>query len=333
MADFSVQDNYNVQKAFTNVTFAAGARLMETELNELQKIQSGLLASFIRQLTYSGVLQHTAVVGSNVDTAEDGQFTTSATANTIGLGKFVGLVNGYLLPIYNTAKNNNAHVITFSSPPTEGTRYDMAFLEAWMEEIDYTETIKKYGGVDNELIANDILDNRYSRESTRRTQLKWRIRKVGAIDFATYPLGMTDPNISAWAGNGAMTMFAFSQSATDPKLFVAGDGSTAAKSQLNTVSGYSYAIPLIKVLRRTNVTEILSTDMTDLRNTIYTLNSVKSKLNSLQSLIDAGTFVRKDGTVAMTGTLELVPGINANHALTKQQVEDEAFINALIFGG
>lgn len=337
MADFTNADKFNAQKSFVQVQFSAGSRLLEVELNELQKVLSGGIAGLIRQLTTSGVIECPAVsTAALLPTAiADGQLITSTNyvtiaANTINMGKYHALVNGYILPIYNTVYTNNRHDLLFSAPPATGTRVDLAFLEFWQEQINYTESILQYGGAANSTLPNDLLDSRIGLETTRRVQLKWRIRVAGGIDSIGHPNLLDDPNVKAWGGTGSITTWAFSQTANDTGLFVAGDGTSMAQANLNTTDGYVYAIPLIQVNRRATITAIASTDLVDLRKPIYTLTSIKAQLDSINAGFANGTYIRKDGTVAMTSELTLSGDpTQALSASTKQYVDDTALIMAM----
>ena len=296
------------------VEFGGGVRLLETELNEMQKIRAGALAELINNITKSGVFDYSAVIGADITSVVDGQFCTNATANTIGLGKFDAAVSGQCLPAYSTGTGNLAHVLQFAAPPGSGSRYDLGFLEVGLVEVvGPSGNIKTYGGAANANLTNDIVDGRYGSETTRRIQLQWRIRIAGSVNFGTYALGVNDPSVKAWGATSADTAYAFTQQTPDTGLFMAGDGSSGAIAALGTIDGYSWAIPLVKVNRRTSVTAIANTDISDLRNRIMTLDAIKS-----------GFLALAGGT--MTGSLILAADPSAAlEAATKQYADSKAY--------
>lgn len=239
--DFNVLDKFNGDKAFSMVEFGNGAKLLEVELNEMQKIQRHALAEFYRSQMNSGVIDFPAVIPG------------ASTLNGFTIPAFTALVNGYKIKVSNAGgKTDGTNLITLPDPPTSGTRDDLVFLEAWFEEIDATEVIKQYGNADGSVtIANDIMDTRLGAETTRRIQLKWRIRTVAGVNFTTYPEGLGDiATVKAQGANITSAAYTFTLSSTDKGLYTSGDGSSTSKSALLTYDGYSYAIPLFRIKRR-----------------------------------------------------------------------------------
>lgn len=118
-------------------------------------------------------------------------------------------------------------------------------------------------------LADDIADPVIDSESTQRVQIQWRLRVTGqaeAVNFKTQPLGFENTAILAQGGESAPvsgyqfvpadgSTIAGSSSATaygqvDSGLWVAGDGSSSAASDLGTVDGFVYTVPVAMVFRR-----------------------------------------------------------------------------------
>jgi hypothetical protein len=183
--------------------------------------------------------------------------------NQINLTPFSAIMNGYEVYAFGGNGTKGSTKVTVGTAPAAGTRDDLVLLEAWFELITPSSTIDAYGGKDQGTVTNDLVDSDIKAETSRRTQLKWRIRSVSGVAFASYPNGVNDPVVKAQGGAATPTTLTFSSA--DGRLFIAGSGSTSDKTTLNTVDGYVYALPLAKVTRRAGVTAIASTDIADLR--------------------------------------------------------------------
>jgi sugar lactone lactonase YvrE len=186
-------------------------------------------------------------------------------SNQIRLGNMLGLVNGWKIPITNTAgTTGTCSNITLPAPPTTGNRIDLAYLEVWIAELGGTSaTISntsnkpdathlwlygntQYAGTN---ATDDISE--VDMEINRRWQIQYAIQIAQGVNIDTYPDGVSQTSVvKAFGASGAATPYTFSVSATDPGLYVAGDGSTTAKATLGTIDGYSYAIPIAAIYRR-----------------------------------------------------------------------------------
>ncbi|WP_051275780.1 hypothetical protein [Desulfovirgula thermocuniculi] len=234
-------------RSFTAVMFQQGKPPLDSEVNLLQQIQNHLRAQIMRQLMPSGIVSL-------------GALTTGVTSplNCLRLGETYALVNGWLVKIAGANRSDTANDIIFPEAPISGYRDDLAFVEFWFEEVAPTgspetdsENVYKYGGVQSGTLTNDLQDTTIGDETTRRIQLRWRIRTVADVDFVNYPDGVNHGDkVKAWGGAGADTTYTFSPSNTDSKLYVAGDGSEAACDALKCATGYVYALSLFKVHRR-----------------------------------------------------------------------------------
>ena len=234
-------------RGLTAIMFQQGKPPLDAEINLVQQVQNHLRAQMLRQLMPSGIL----ALGAS---------TTGVTSplNCLRLADSYALVNGFIARLAGANRSDTANDILFPDAPISGYRDDLAFAEFWFEELAPTgspetdsENVYKYGGVQSGTQTNDLQDTTIGDETTRRIQLRWRIRTVTDVDFVTYPDGVNHgAKVKAWGGAGADTTYAFTASSTDSKLYVAGDGSTAACDALKCATGYVYALSLFKVHRR-----------------------------------------------------------------------------------
>ena len=246
MYDREKKGNYSQERSIASIFAGTDAYLIEDEMNELQWIQNEARASIVRKLSQSGY--H---IKSTLETA------LTSTLNGFIMDKSEVLVNGYELIIANNGlRNDLKNTITLSAPPTSGTRKDLVFLEVWFEEINGNDSeILSYGGVNSGSLVNDLIDSRISAESSRRIQIRWRIRVVDDINTTLFPDGINDNSkVFAIGGNDSDTSKNFSLSSNDSKLFIAGSGTTGDKTELNTVDGYVYAIKMFIVSRYNSTT-------------------------------------------------------------------------------
>ncbi len=195
----------------------------------------------------------------------------STNPNTIKLSRdSVAYVNGYKIVI------PAGTIITLDAPPTSGNRDDLVFLEAW-KQVD----------------ANGA------------EQLSWRIRFIGGVDFTVYPEGFRHcgdywvyPNmvIPQGGANAPTLPYRFTQAdkndglpITDAGLFIGGDGSASAKTALNTVDGYVYAIPLFRVHRRNSSGYSVNNGNGSRLRTHLTINNVTISPNVITSITVSDT--------------------------------------------
>jgi hypothetical protein len=167
----------------------------------------------------------------------------------------VAWVNGWKLLIQGSSSLDDNNIIELPAPPTLSTRIDFVFLEVWRKlitptDVIYTQGNVLYGGLNFE---NDLIDPAIDIETTLRIQIQYRIR-VASVDLENYPDGF-DPNSVFVQGPlpypiSTCSHAYFSPVPGDLGLWRAGVGDTAAQETLQTVDGYTYAIPLFAVHRR-----------------------------------------------------------------------------------
>ena len=238
---------------FSMIAFQQAKPLLDSELNLSQQVQNALRAEVVRKLLSPGLLSATTITG------------VTDKMNTLRLSGATANVNGWLINLYGANRSDNQSDITFAEAPYSGTREDLAYVEAWFEEVapsgspeDDDESVYKYGGLASGTMPNDLQDPTAGDETSRRIQLRWNIRTVSDVDFTTYPKGV-DNGTRVKAKGGASSDTGYTFGSVGDGLYRAGDGSMAACSSLKCVDGYVYAIPLFRVHRR-NQTAYNKTD-------------------------------------------------------------------------
>lgn len=238
---------------FSLVAFQQAKPLLDSELNLMQQIQNKLRADILRTIMSSGII------------SMDVQAGITDKKNTLRISGAMACVNGWLLTLSGSNRNDAASDIVFPAAPNSGSREDLAFVECWFEEVapsgspeDDDENVYRYGGIASGTLANDLQDNVAGDETTRRIQLRWNIRTVTDVNFTTHPKGVDNGDrVKARAGAQSDTNYTFGNVGNG--LYRAGDGSSAACTALKCVDGYVYALPLFHIHRR-NQTAYNATD-------------------------------------------------------------------------
>ena len=238
---------------FSMIAFQQAKPLLDSELNLSQQVQNTLRAEAVRKLLSPGLLSATTITG------------VTDKKNTLRLSGATANVNGWLINLYGANRSDNQSDITFAEAPYSGTREDLAYVEAWFEEVapsgspeDDDESVYKYGGLASGTMPNDLQDPTAGDETSRRIQLRWNIRTVSDVDFTTYSKGV-DNGTRVKAKGGASSDTGYTFGSVGDGLYRAGDGSSSACTALKCVDGYVYAIPLFRVHRR-NQTAYNKTD-------------------------------------------------------------------------
>ena len=248
---FAIDSRFNKEKALSAIRFGQEATLLEAELHELQDIQNSFRQEMASLLFSSSIVKAASLQ-------------TNALANSFKAGIMDAFIMGYPVHIEN---NNDEpdNLVILSAPPETGTRYDLVYMELWFETIDYLSNIYRFGGEASGTVPNDLVDYRIGAETSRRVQLRWRIASVDGIDFTSYPKGVNAPSVKAKGANSHPVEWNFAAVPGDSGLFIAGSGDGPSKTLLETRDGYSYAIPLFKVVRSAGKTAITLEDIMDIR--------------------------------------------------------------------
>jgi hypothetical protein len=182
-------------------------------------------------------------------------------------------VNGWIIPVAGTDVVEGEEVTNwiklYPAPESDG-RVDFVFLEAWQTLVrpnpstinkPSSSSVWKYGNTKfgGTNISDDLEDPEAGFETTARVQTQYRIRVFGqgvglgaGLALDVYPDGLDDPNVLGQGANSTpvagLQWSNMREELGDPSLWRAGDGD--ANSDLGTVDGYSYAIPLCAIFRR-----------------------------------------------------------------------------------
>ena len=243
---------YNKHKNFVSMEAGTDAFFLEDEANEMQWIQNESRADIIRKQYYSGIFQKydNDIVFNN------------ANENSFCLRPMTANINGYFINVSgNSALNQedkDMNYINLPAPPDTGKYFDFVYIEMCFKEIKYSDTIWHNGNENNGYgdIKNTLFDNRMHGETCRRVQLQWRIRTARIQDGdKTFDESMLATYVPAYGAKTLPTKYGFWNAkknldnafeSDDCGLWIAGFGNT----DLETIDGYSYAIPLFKVIRR-----------------------------------------------------------------------------------
>jgi hypothetical protein len=202
----------------------------------------------------------------------------ATTANKFYLKSSELIVNGWRIRFDLTDLTTQGfNQIQLPIPPIGGQRTDLVILEVWralvspapsMGNKSVSGQILRYGNAKspdqfppgNQNLADDLIDPTYAQESARRVQIQYRYRVIPGIDIETYPDGLEDPtvfgNTVPYLGisgvDGSATAYLYERASYDTGLWVAGENNATGVTNLGTVDGYVYAIPICAVARRSS---------------------------------------------------------------------------------
>lgn len=268
----------NKDRQFASVVFEEGKPPLDSELNLISLIDSELRAESIRAQMASGWLMNESNPRSDFFTnpKQSNQFYFGQNTNGEVRSIMWANVNGWLVPVTGTrtgapplsANDQDTWNRILLNPPstsTGGNRAEFAFLEVWIARIDVDPPsnavapgkpqrgfVYRFGNVEGGFshLPDEMVDPDINFETTKRTQIQYRIRVVPDVNLAQYSEGF-DPTLVF--GQGSLTnpsSVAFQnmrQALGDPGLWRAGTGDPAT---FGTADGYTYAIPMCAVFRR-----------------------------------------------------------------------------------
>lgn len=266
-----------IQRQFMAVVWQDDKPPLDSELNLVAQVDWETLAQSIRAQTHSGFLLDPTRCQEDYQFNElwSNQFFLGPRGSFLGEEEdspvLVACVNGWVIPVVGTGLTTDgiSNRIRLNPPPSTDRRTDFVFLEVWRALVspqpstankpDATHLWRfgnvEYGGTN---LPDDLQDPTARVETTKRVQVQYRIRVVGSgdalgtsVDLATYPDGLTDPQVRAQGTMATPGDFTFSNMRDemgDPSLWRAGDGNPA--NALGTIDGYVYAVPIAGVFRR-----------------------------------------------------------------------------------
>lgn len=185
---------------------------------------------------------------------------------------------GPVVTVRAVVSGTAGNALTFSQTAGAGggsyTLTGAGFLSGGVDESGKPgqDLIYRHGNTDSSAavaLADDLADPIIGVGTARRVQVQYRIRVTGqseAVNFKSEPDGFSNSNVLAQGATGApvagypfvpadATTVSSNTDATaygdeDSGLWVAGDGSSTAASDLGSVDGFVYAIPIAFVFRR-----------------------------------------------------------------------------------
>lgn len=308
MADYNPRFNrggygrFKKDKYFIAAEAGTDAFFLEDEANELQWIQNELRAGLIRRKYYSGIYSKPA--DDIVESAEVFE-NNNQIFNSFLVKPMVANINGYLFDVLgangykqngNIEQYKDLNYIVLPEPPERDEYYDFVYLEMAFVEIKFTSQLWHFGNRNNSygLINNDLFDKRINAETNRRIQLQWNIyvarvpmnsenaqmRHDAMFDEQTF--AMLVPAHGGYHGNsGAGFIYAENHpyyKSSDKGLWIAGSGLENIEHQLYSTDGFSYAIPLFKVIRRNSNGYAA--------NNLYGSNNIDPSINSFSTRPD-----------------------------------------------
>lgn len=230
----NAKGNFQQDSSFYTLFHGARAVLLEDELNEFQWNQIERLAEMNRGKYTNGLINGFNIVETN----EDDIFYIESDS------PFSFLVDGYDLKAGHNIVANQPSSITSEDNrmifklPHEDFGHDLVFLEIWFEAMDFSEKIRKYGGETTPAINNSMYDIRINAETSRRIQLRWRIRSV------RNETSLSNVFIQDYSGNDSTLKYEAFDEMYLGDLGVLKTGDKDIKS-----FGMVYALPLFKVNR------------------------------------------------------------------------------------
>lgn len=260
------------QRNFLEIIFQRGKPPLDADINFAQQICNEQLSQSIKSLMPSGFMISPTRSRNDFDTRKE--FSNMFRLGRLGNEDYPVMwahVNGWIIPIAGTNSSDGlSNNIKLSPPPGSDSRIDFVFLEVWQSVISPNpstvnkpspSSIWRYGNTEfgGANINDDLIDGTIGREVTKRIQLQYRIRVFGggsglgsSLALSAYPDGLDDPNVVG-QGNASspVGVFKFENMADemlDAGLWRSGNGDP--QNELNTVDGYTYAIPICAIFRR-----------------------------------------------------------------------------------
>lgn len=287
-----------LQREWGAVIFQPEQPVLEGELNLLQQASNTRQRNLMRaQFGPGGVFRDIYPTATGV--ANEIRLHTAGQPFSAVIDGLVKQVYAYDTPATATADLTQNRVTLPAY--TSGTYQDLVYLEVWFEEIKSpdgaagtdgdglpasADTIVYHYGMDNGFtLENDLqvptvpLD-----ETTRRVQLRGQIRVLA---------GAT--NLANQSARGSAS-YSYSQPA-GTTTFIAGDGTLNAGSDLDSVDGYAYAIPLVTVDR--DGTAITDDDLTVVANIIYDGATLSTMIEN--AIADFSFHIEAESNVHGTG--------------------------------
>lgn len=291
---------FNEQIGNSLMVFGENAYLLEDELNEMQWNLINSQSLFLSSMFTSGVIGGFNIVTTSydnifyIDSKKDKLlFMIQGKVFQVGANTVSGQPGGL-------QSQDNRLIIKLNAPPSSGTRTDLVILETWYQSISSSDPIRKFGGESTPQISYNIVDSRIGSETSRRLQLRWRIRvidgqndikNVNAFNYANNDTGIKYQQVRD----------CYVATLPSPIYNASGDFIT---------DGIIRAIPLFTVNRRAGATIINSNDIVNLTQNSYIDSSnvpqdiSANNMNLTGNLVVSGDLIVQ-GTTTTLNTSEL----------------------------
>ena len=251
-------------RQLSNVIWQSGKPPLDSELNLVGQIGWEALSEALRAQTPSGFLMNPT--SADEDFVFYNQSTNYFEIKRDTSSPLSALVNGWVIPVLGSESSDGvANAIKLPAPPTTDSETNIVFLEVWRAVLDPSDSnnrpdansIYKYGNVlysAGASEADEMTDPTLGFETTKRVQVQYRLRVQGSnVNIVTYPSGLGDPDVLAQGATATPVVnypFTNQKDNGDSGLWRAGAGDTQSKTDLGTVDGFVYAIPVCAVFRR-----------------------------------------------------------------------------------
>lgn len=300
---------FNIHKNFISLETGTDAFFLEDEANEMQWMQNELRAELVRKEYYSGIYKkeiNDIIPSANIFANNTQIF------NSFLIKPMIANINGYFIDIignngynnqgiisgkYDNIDINKLNYIQLPDPPQNGNYYDFVYIEMNFVELKFSDTIWHNGNRNNSFgsIPNDLFDRRVNGETNRRIQLQWNINvsrvPMNNSTFSTmgtlFDESMTAIYTPAKGAYHKNSLYGFWNATTaldnkidsdDIGLWIAGRGLQVNDeiAPLRTINGYSYAIPLFKIIRR-NIDSYSSINLLGSKSVITNENTFSNR--------------------------------------------------------
>lgn len=174
-------------KAWDSIVFQQSKSILDFDLNVMQRVLQENIQQLSRTLFTSGFINNTTAVA------------LSSPNTTVRLADSKVNFFGTVARIANPNGTNQSIDIDCSPYTSSATSQVFLWLELWFQEIVPDNTSKsidgsaslietklssvtKYGGELNSTLSNELKDSGFNAETTRRIQVRWRIRQTPRIN-------------------------------------------------------------------------------------------------------------------------------------------------------
>lgn len=230
----------NTQNDMAMIAYLPDAPVIEGELNYQQQLTAMHLRRMVRTIIGRSTLL-TPISPSATGLPNEIRLHTEDTMFHAAVNGIVKTVYAYDNPVSGSKTEGGNRVIL--PDYLSAGRKDLVYLEIWFEEVmnptaegTADTTVYRYGMVHGFTDTNNIKVTSYGelKETTRRVQLRGQIKSVAG----------TESLIGVYAKNS--TTYSYSDVGG---YLRSGTGDVTSATNLNSVDGYTYAIPLVVVTR------------------------------------------------------------------------------------